>query len=65
MWRLGVKANSVSELLRMRKFSSIVVSGLAESTTYYFVIKAVDDTQTWSALVEATSMGVERLEALR
>ena len=27
MWRLGVKANSVTEVLRMRRFSSIVVSG--------------------------------------
>ena len=32
MWRLGVKANSVTEVLRRRRFSSIVVSGLVPST---------------------------------
>jgi hypothetical protein len=32
MWRLGVKANSVTLLLRMRRFSSMVVSGLVPST---------------------------------
>ena len=32
MWRLGVKASSVSELLRMRRLSSIVVSAEVPST---------------------------------
>jgi hypothetical protein len=32
MWRLGVKANSVMELLRMRRFNSIVASGLVPRT---------------------------------
>ena len=32
MWRLGVKANSVTEQLRIRRLSSMVVSGEVPST---------------------------------
>lgn len=33
-----------------------VVSGLAQSSTYYFALKAVDDTQTWSGLSNVPSV---------
>ncbi|MEO8213859.1 MAG: discoidin domain-containing protein, partial [Myxococcales bacterium] len=37
------------------------VSGLHESTTYYFALKTVDDTQTWSALSNVASLVVPDL----
>ncbi|MES1165164.1 MAG: discoidin domain-containing protein, partial [Verrucomicrobiota bacterium] len=40
---------------------TVVVPDLQESTTYYFALKAVDDTQTWSALSNVPSVNVPDL----
>ncbi|MNE97126.1 hypothetical protein D3C80_1954260 [compost metagenome] len=50
MCRLGVKANSVTELLRMRRLSSMVVSALVPSTwpTAVLIGPPLDTTSTFA-----------------